>query len=57
MVNVGMRTDVVFHVNTETETGLEVLCRNIRSVRDKVSELFDNVCSVDFQIVCLTEIL
>jgi hypothetical protein len=55
MVNVGMRTGVVFHVNTET--GLEVLYRNIRSVRAKVSELFDNVCFMDFQIVCLTDIL
>ena len=55
MVNVVIRTGVVFHVNTETRSALEIFYRNIRSVSTKRTELFDKVCYVEFQIVCLNE--
>ena len=55
MVNVVIRTGVVFHVNTETQTALEIFYRNIRSVSTKRTELFDNVCYVEFQTICLNE--
>jgi len=55
MVNVVIRTGVVFHVNIETRTALEIFYRNIRSVSAKRTELFDNVCYVEFQIICLNE--
>jgi hypothetical protein len=50
-----MRTGVVLCVNTETETDLEIFYGNIRSESNRQTELFDNVCYVEFQIVCLTE--
>jgi hypothetical protein len=48
-----MRTGVVLDVNTEA--ALEIFYENIRSVSNKQTELFDNVCYVEFQIFCLTE--
>ena len=56
MVSVVIRTGVGLHVSTETETAIQTFCGYVRSVRNKQTELFDNVCYVDFQIVCLTEI-
>jgi len=55
MVNVVIRTGVVFHVSTETRTALEIFYQNTRSVSTKQTELSDNVCYVQFQIVCLNE--
>ena len=55
MVNVVIRTGVVWHIDTETQTILETFYRNIRSVSTKQTELFDNICYVDFQIICLNE--
>jgi hypothetical protein len=50
-----MRTGVVLCVNTETEIALEIFYGKIRSVSNKQTELFDNVCYVEFQVICLTE--
>ena len=55
MVNVVIKTGVVLCVNTETGTAVETLYWNIRTVSNKQTELFDNVCYVEFQIVCLIE--
>jgi hypothetical protein len=44
-----MRTGVVFCVNTDTETALEIFYRKIRSVKNKQIELFDNAHSIDFR--------
>ena len=46
---------VGFYVNTETETAIEIIYRNIRRVSNKQTELPDNVYYVDFQITCLNE--
>jgi len=55
MVNVVIRTDVVLHIDTETQTALEIFYRNIGSVSIKQTELFDSVCYVKFHIICLKE--
>jgi hypothetical protein len=50
-----MRTGVVLHVNIETESALHIFYGNIRSISNKRTELFDNVCYVDFLIICLAD--
>jgi len=55
MVNVVIRTGVVLCVNTGTGTVVEILYWNIRTVSSKQTELFDNVCYVEVQIICLNE--
>jgi hypothetical protein len=41
--------------DNQSKTGLEIFYQNVRDLRTKQTELFDNVCSMDFQIICLTE--
>jgi hypothetical protein len=41
--------------DNQSKTGLEIFYQNIRGLRTKQTELFDNVCSMYFQIICLTE--
>ena len=53
MVNVMIRTGVVLHNDTETQTSLEIFHRNKGSVTTTQTELFDNVCYVEFQIIFL----
>ena len=48
-----IRTGVVLHNDTETQTALEIFHRNKASVTTKQTELFDNVYYVEFQIICL----
>jgi hypothetical protein len=43
------RTDI------QSKTSFKILYQNVRDLRTQQTELFDNVCSMDFQIVCLTE--
>jgi exonuclease III len=45
-----------FMTDNQSKTCLEIFYQNVRGLRTKQTELFDNVCSVDFQIICLTEI-
>jgi hypothetical protein len=44
-----------FVTDTQSETSFEIFYQNIRSLRTKQTELFDDVISMDFQIICLTE--
>ena len=44
-----------FYVNTETETDVKICYWNIRIVSNRHTDLADNVCHVDFQIICLNE--
>jgi hypothetical protein len=39
----------------QSKTTFEIFYLNIRGLRTKQTELFDNVCSMDFQIICLTD--
>jgi hypothetical protein len=55
IVRPSLRTLNGFYVNTETETAVEIFYRNIRTVSNKQTELSDNVCSMEFQIMFLTE--
>jgi hypothetical protein len=57
MVNVVIRTGVGFHVDTETQTALEIFYQSIRIVSNEQTELSDNVCYMDFHVMCLTETL
>jgi hypothetical protein len=41
--------------DNQSKTGLEIFYQNVRGLRNKQTELFDNVCSMDFQIIFLTE--
>jgi hypothetical protein len=41
--------------NSHSETTFEVFYQNVRGLRTKRTGVFDNVCSMDFQIICLTE--
>ena len=41
--------------DNQSKTSFEIFYQNVRGLRTKQSELFDNVCSMDFQIICLTE--
>jgi hypothetical protein len=41
--------------DTQSKTTFKILYQNVRGLRTKQTELFDNVCSMDFQIICLTE--
>ena len=55
MVNFVIRTGVVWHIDTETQTALEIHYQNIRSVSTKQTELLGNVCYVEIQFICLNE--
>jgi hypothetical protein len=44
-----MRTGVVFNVNIEIETALEIFYKKIRSVSNKQTEHFDNVYFMSFR--------
>jgi len=50
-----IRTGVFLCVNTEAGTAVKSFYWNIRTVSNKQTELFDNVCYVEFQIVCLNK--
>jgi len=49
MVNVVIRTDVVLHFDTETETAVEIFYRNIVCVSDRQTELTENMNYVDLR--------
>jgi hypothetical protein len=34
---------------------LEIFYQNVRSLRKKSAEIFNNVCSLDYKSICLTE--
>jgi hypothetical protein len=40
--------------DTQSKTSFEIFYQNVRGLRTKKTELFDNVSSMDFQIICLT---
>jgi hypothetical protein len=39
--------------DTQSKTTFEIFYQNVRGLRTKPIKLFDNVCSMDFQIICL----
>jgi hypothetical protein len=41
--------------NTQSKTTFEIFYQNVRGLTTKQTELFDNVCSMDFLIICLSE--
>ena len=41
--------------NMQTRTTFEMFYQNVRVLRTKQPGLIHNVCSMDFQIMCLTE--
>jgi hypothetical protein len=41
--------------DTQSKTTFEIFYKNVRGLRTKQTELFDNVSSIHFQIICLTE--
>jgi hypothetical protein len=41
--------------DTQSKTTFEIFYQNVGGFRTKQTELFDNVCSMDFKIICLTE--
>jgi hypothetical protein len=41
--------------DTQSKTSFEIFYQNVGGLRTKQTELFDNVCSMDFQIIFLAE--
>jgi hypothetical protein len=37
--------------DNQSKTGLEIFYQNVRGLRTKQTELFGNVCPMDFQII------
>jgi hypothetical protein len=41
--------------NTQSKTTFEILYQNVRDIRSKQTEAYDDAYSMDFQIICLRQ--